>query len=109
MCSPSTGCCKIGWPCAAWLSSWFMIFWDDQVMAKGYRPVPRDQAFLLPPDMRDWLPPGRPVWLVITVVEKHLDTTAVHAPRRAGGGRGAGGDPDVVAPRLRWGASKRAP
>jgi hypothetical protein len=25
-------------------------------MAKGYRPVVRDQGFLLPPDMREWLP-----------------------------------------------------
>ena len=54
-------------------------------MAKRYRPVPRDQAFLLPPDMRDWLPPGHPVWLVIEVVDRHLDTSAVHALRRAGG------------------------
>jgi hypothetical protein len=35
-------------------------------MAKRYL---RDQPMLLPPDMRDWLPPDHPVWLVITVVE----------------------------------------
>ena len=34
-------------------------------MAKDYLPVDRDQAFLLPPDMRDWLPEGHAVWLVI--------------------------------------------
>ncbi len=39
-------------------------------MAKRYRPVNRDQPFLLPPDMREWLPPGHPVWLVITAVEE---------------------------------------
>ena len=54
-------------------------------MAKRYRPVDRDQAFLLPPDMRDWLPAGHPVWLVIEVVDQHLDTTAFHAPRRPAG------------------------
>jgi hypothetical protein len=27
-------------------------------MAKGYRPVDRDQVFLFPPDMREWLPEG---------------------------------------------------
>ena len=43
-------------------------------MAKGYRPVDRDQAFLLPPDMREWLPGDHPVHLVIKVVEDHLDT-----------------------------------
>ena len=48
-------------------------------MAKGYRPVPRDQAFLLPPDMRDWLPAGDPVHLVIAVVDEPLHTSAVHA------------------------------
>ena len=34
-------------------------------MAKGYRRVDRDQPFLLPLDMRQWLPEGHPVWLVI--------------------------------------------
>src|SRR6266516_3474384 len=34
-------------------------------MAKRYRPVNRDQPFLLPPDMREWLPEGHPVHLVI--------------------------------------------
>src|SRR6266481_6832016 len=84
-----------------------MIFWDDRVMAKGYRPVPRDQAFLLPPDMRDWLPPDHPVWLVITVVEKHLDTSAVHALRRAGGAGAAGYDPDMLTALLVWAYANR--
>ena len=49
----------------------------------------RDQPFLLPPDMREWLPEGHPVWLVIAAVEDHLDTSAFHARRRTGGcGRG---------------------
>jgi len=30
--------------------------------------VVRDQGFLLPPDMRDWLPESHPVWLVIEAV-----------------------------------------
>ena len=37
-------------------------------MAKGYRPVDRDQPFLLAPDMREWLPAGHAVWLVIEAV-----------------------------------------
>jgi transposase len=36
-------------------------------MAKRYRPVDRDQPFLFPPSMRDWLPEDHPVWLVIRV------------------------------------------
>ena len=51
-------------------------------MAKGYRPVRRDQPFLLPPDMREWLPADHPVWLVIKAVGEHLDTSAFHAVRR---------------------------
>jgi len=58
-------------------------------MAKRYRPVNRDQPFLLPPDMREWLPEGHPVHLVIAAVEDHLDMSAFHARRRARGcGRG---------------------
>ena len=63
-------------------------------MAKGYRPVRRDQPFLLPPDMREWLPEDHPVWLVIGAVSDHLDTSAVHALRRTGGAGAAGYDPD---------------
>ena len=38
-------------------------------MAMGYRPVDRDQQFLLPPDMREWLPSSHLVWFVIETVE----------------------------------------
>jgi transposase len=71
-------------------------------MAKGYRPVDRDQPFLFPPDMREWLPGDHPVWLVITVVEDHLDTSAFHARRRTGGAGTAGYDPDMLATVLVW-------
>jgi transposase len=71
-------------------------------MAKRYRPVPRDQAFLFPPDMREWLPPDHPVWLVITVVEDHLDTSAFHAARKTGGAGTAGYDPDMLLALLTW-------
>lgn len=55
-------------------------------MAKGYRPVDRDQGFLLPPDMRQWLPADHAVWLVIAAVGE-LDTAVLHRRRRGGGGR----------------------
>jgi transposase len=71
-------------------------------MAKGYRPVDRDQPFLLPPDMREWLPADHPVWLVITVVADHLDTSAFHAGRKTGGRGAAGYDPDMLATVLVW-------
>jgi transposase len=71
-------------------------------MAKRYRPVDRDQPFLFPPDMREWLPPDHPVWLVITVVADYLDTSAFHARRRIGHAGTAGYDPDMLATVLVW-------
>src|SRR5258708_5744239 len=77
-------------------------------MAKGYRPVLRDQPFLLPPDMRDWLPPGHPVHLVIEVVDHHLDTSAVYATRRPGrAGRESEGAGARPAGRRRCGGAAR--
>jgi len=70
-------------------------------MAKGYRPVDRDQPFLLPPDMREWLPASHPVWLVIEAVGL-LDTSAFHARRRTGGAGAAGYDPDMLVTMLVW-------
>jgi transposase len=80
----------------------FVIIWDDWRMAKRYRPVRRDQPFLLPPSMRDWLPPGHPVWLVIAAVEDHLDTGVFHARRKTGGAGTAGYDPDMLVTVLVW-------
>ena len=57
-------------------------------MAKGYRPVDRDQPFLFPPDMREWLPADHPVWLVIAVVADHLDTRRFTLPEDGRGGDG---------------------
>src|SRR5258707_4136578 len=76
-------------------------------MAKGYRPVARDQQFLLPPDMREWLPADHPVWLVISAVADHLDTSAFHAARRLGGAGAAGFDPDMLVMLLTWAYANR--
>src|ERR1700739_950899 len=70
-------------------------------MAKGYRPVRRDESFLLPPDMREWLPAEHPVWLVSRAVEL-MDTSAFHAMRRTGGAGAAGYDPDMLVMLLVW-------
>ena len=70
-------------------------------MAKGYRRVDRDQPFLFPPDMRQWLPGDHPVHLVIRAVEQ-MDTSAFHARRRTGGAGAAGYDPDMLVTVLVW-------
>jgi transposase len=64
-------------------------------MARSYRPVLRDQEFLLPPNMADWLPETHLVWFVLDVVER-LDTFAFHDGRRTGGVGRAGYDPDML-------------
>jgi transposase len=76
-------------------------------MAKGYRPVDRDQPFLFPPDMREWLPEDHPVWLVIRAVGGHMDTSAFHAGRRTGGAGTAGYDPDMLVTVLVWAYAHR--
>ena len=72
-------------------------------MAKSYRPVLRDQRFLMPPDMREWLPEDDPVLLVIEIIEKHLDTSAFHRWGKCGGVGRAGYDPDMLLTLLVWG------
>jgi hypothetical protein len=42
------------------------------------------------------LPPDHPVYLLIRVVEEHLDTSAFHALRPTGGAGTAGYDPDML-------------
>jgi transposase len=74
---------------------------EDVLVAKGYRPVVRDQPFLFPPDMREWLPPDHPVWTVIAIVGR-LDTSAFHQRRRVGGVGRAGYDPDMLLALLIW-------
>jgi len=37
-------------------------------MTRGYIPVDRDQQFLLPSDMRGWLPENHLVWWLLDVV-----------------------------------------
>jgi hypothetical protein len=50
-------------------------------------PCGRDQAFLLPPDMREWLPDDHLVWLVLDIVPG-LDCSALHARHPSIGPRG---------------------
>jgi len=64
-------------------------------MAHGYIPVDRDQQFLIPPDIRDWLAENHLVWWLLDVVAR-LDTKALHAARRRGAQGRAGYDPDML-------------
>jgi transposase len=64
-------------------------------MAHSYVPVDRDQPFLLPPDMREWLPAGHLVWFVLAVVER-VDTAVLHARHPNDGAGRRAYDPDML-------------
>src|SRR5699024_4626781 len=94
--SPHRGCCQLcgvgAGGVAGGLGGWGM--------AKSYRSVDRDQAFLLPPDMRDWLPAEHLVWVVLDVIEQ-VDTSGFHRGRGRRKTSGAvvgrrGYDPDML-------------
>ena len=53
-------------------------------MAREFKAVDRDTPMLLPPDLRDWLPEGHLVYLVLSVVEQ-LDLSAIIGTYRRGG------------------------
>lgn len=64
-------------------------------MALSYLPVDRSQAFLLPPDMAEWLPESHLVWFVLDVVAK-VDTSSLHVRHpNTGPGRRAY-DPEML-------------
>jgi transposase len=78
-----------------------VVLVENVLVAKGYRPVVRDQQFLVPPDMREWLAADHSVWALIGIVER-LDTSAFHQGRRTGGVGRAGYDPDMLVTLLIW-------
>jgi len=59
------------------------------VMPQNFLECDREQAFLMPPDPRDWLPEGHLAWFVLDSVER-MDLSAFFAAyRRDGWGRAA--------------------
>src|ERR1700704_2403526 len=71
-------------------------------MSRGYLPVDRDQirAQL---SIRDSIPANHPVWLLIMVVERVLDLSALARRAKLGGRGRAPFDPKVLAMLLIWG------
>jgi transposase len=57
--------------------------------------VDRETGFLLPPDIRDWLPAGHLAWLLIDAVEA-LDLTALISSYRLGGRGRRAYDPTMM-------------
>jgi transposase len=86
-----------------------LAFWvgilDDRWMSHGFVPVDRDQQFLLPPDLRSWLPTDHEVWFVIDLVEQ-LDLSALESSYRLGAQGRAPVSPTMLLTLLVWGYSR---
>lgn len=74
-------------------------------MSFGFECVDRDQQFLLPPDMRSWLPADHEVWFVIDVVES-LDLSGLEGSYRLGGVGRAPVAPSMLLTLLVWAYSR---
>jgi transposase len=64
-------------------------------MPPNVLPADRDQRYLLPPDLREWLPADHLAWFVIDAVAA-LDTSAFWAELRVDGVGRAAYDPDLM-------------
>lgn len=64
-------------------------------MGQNFIAGDRDQAFLLPPDLREWVEPGHLAWFVVEAVGE-LDLTAFYARYRQDGWGRAAYDPAVM-------------
>lgn len=64
-------------------------------MSYNFRPVERDQQFLLAPSLRDWLPADDLAWVVLDAVEQ-LDLSAIRARYRSDGWGAAAYDPALM-------------
>jgi transposase len=64
-------------------------------VGKNFRPVERDQQYLMPASLRDWLPPDDLAWFVLDVVEQ-IDLSAIHARYRDDGWGAPAYDPALM-------------
>ena len=71
-------------------------------MPTTFRPYQPDQALLLPPDLRDWLPEGHLAHHVSDLVDG-LDLTAFYAPYEGDGRRKSPYEPVMMAKTLIYG------
>jgi transposase len=65
-------------------------------MAQNFIDCDREQAFLMPPSLRDWLPEDHLAWFVIDAVSR-LDLGAFYAAYQADGHGRAAYEPSMMA------------
>src|SRR5580700_1844423 len=73
----------------------FRAGWEAGGVAINVRDVERDQLWLMPPSVREWLPEGHLAWFVLDVVGE-LDMGEFYAPYRVDGRGGAVYDPALM-------------
>src|SRR3990172_13247973 len=64
-------------------------------MGYNFRPLERDQQYLMPPSLRNWLPPDDLAWVVLDAVDQ-IDLGPIHAPYRADGWGAPAYDPAMM-------------
>src|ERR1700722_6757195 len=74
-------------------------------MAQNFIGCDRDQSFLLPPDVRDWLPEGHLAWFVLDAVAG-MDLSAFYGVYRADGVGRRAYDPAMMVAVLLYGYSR---
>jgi transposase len=68
---------------------------EGQAVGYNFRPVERDQEYLMPPSVRDWLPADHLAWFVLDVVDQ-LDLDPIRTRYRADGWGAAAFDPALM-------------
>ncbi len=68
-------------------------------MAYNFIPCDREQSFLMPPSLREWLPEDHLAWFVLDAVSQ-MDLSAFNAKYRADGWGAAAFPPDMMVPLL---------
>ena len=74
-------------------------------MAQNFIGCDRDQSFLLPPDVRDWLPEGHLAWFVLDAVAG-MDLSGFYGAYRADGVGRRAYDPAMMVALLLYGYSR---
>jgi transposase len=68
---------------------------DDSAMPQNFIECDREQAFLMPPSLREWLPEDHLAWFVIDAVEE-MDLTEFYADYREDGHGAAAYEPSMM-------------
>src|ERR687891_811780 len=71
-------------------------------MAQNFLSCDREQDFLMPPSVREWLPGGHLAWYLLDVVER-LDLDGVYGEYRADGSGRPAHDPAMMVALLLYG------